>query len=299
MRGLEQISTDESGVSPVIGVILMVAVTVIIAAVIGASALGLSDQVSDSPPLASLSMEQTELPGSDAPVGVKITQTGGDHFSGKNVHAVVEGEKTDIWSETDSVKAGDAAYVVAPPGGTVDVVYDTGDSSTQLRSQDVNGDASSTVNSYSFGGGTYDSVRGSGFSKWSRNPRPSEPSTCGAYGPMFDDAPAMIGGVCEFGGGDDTQRQYNLPAGTYKIGFTGYYQQSWDDERLQAHWNGNKIWQSQEINHKNDDTPRRDDGTTTFDHSGGSGTLRFSSTLNSGPNDESWGINDVWIVKTD
>jgi len=112
----------------------------------------------------------------------------------------------------------------------------------------------------------------------------------------FDDAPAMIGGVCEFGGGDDTQRQYNLPAGTYKIGFTGYYQQSWDDERLQAHWNGNRIWQSQQINGV--DLPIEADATTTFSHSGGSGTLRFSSTLNSGPHDESWGINNVWIVKT-
>ena len=293
----QPIFDDESGVSPVIGVILMVAVTVIIAAVIGSAALGLGDSVSESPPQASLSIEQTELPGDDAPVGVKITQTGGDDFSGKNVQAVVEGEKTDIWSETDTVKAGDAAYVVAPPGGTVDVVYDAGDSSTQLRSQELNGDASSTVNSYSYGGGTYDSVRGSGFSTWSQNPRPSEPSTCGAYGSMFDDAPAMIGGVCEFGGGDDTQRQYDLPAGTYKIGFTGYYQQTWDNERLQAHWNGDRIWQSRQINH--DETPIAGDATATFDHTGGSATLRFDSTLNSGPDDESWGINNVWIVKTD
>lgn len=56
--------TDKTGVSPVIGVILMVAVTVIIAAVIGSSVLGLADSVSETPPQVQLEVEHTtmELP---------------------------------------------------------------------------------------------------------------------------------------------------------------------------------------------------------------------------------------------
>jgi flagellin-like protein len=47
---------DKSGVSPVIGVILMVAITVILAAVIGTFVLGLGDQVGNTQPSASLSI---------------------------------------------------------------------------------------------------------------------------------------------------------------------------------------------------------------------------------------------------
>jgi len=46
---------DNSGVSPVIGVILMVAVTVIIAVVIGSSALSLSNSLSETAPQAQFS----------------------------------------------------------------------------------------------------------------------------------------------------------------------------------------------------------------------------------------------------
>jgi len=47
---------DDRAVSPVIGVILMVAITVILAAVIGTFVLGLGDQVSESAPQASFDM---------------------------------------------------------------------------------------------------------------------------------------------------------------------------------------------------------------------------------------------------
>jgi len=41
---------DETGVSPVVGVILMVAITVILAAVTGSFALGLGDTTGTTPP---------------------------------------------------------------------------------------------------------------------------------------------------------------------------------------------------------------------------------------------------------
>ncbi|ELK55548.1 flagellin-like protein, partial [Haloferax sp. BAB-2207] len=44
----KQLLAEDDAVSPVIGVILMVAITVILAAVIGTFVLGLGDQVGDT-----------------------------------------------------------------------------------------------------------------------------------------------------------------------------------------------------------------------------------------------------------
>lgn len=71
---------DERAVSPVIGVILMVAITVILAAVIGTFVLGLGQQVSPSTPQASF---EYELSNSDA--NVTITHDGGDAISSGNL----------------------------------------------------------------------------------------------------------------------------------------------------------------------------------------------------------------------
>jgi flagellin-like protein len=54
---LKQLLTDDEAVSPVIGVILMVAITVILAAVIGTFVLGLGDQVQDSQPNANFEFD--------------------------------------------------------------------------------------------------------------------------------------------------------------------------------------------------------------------------------------------------
>jgi flagellin-like protein len=54
---LKRLLTDDEAVSPVIGVILMVAITVILAAVIGTFVLGLGDQVQDTAPQASFNFD--------------------------------------------------------------------------------------------------------------------------------------------------------------------------------------------------------------------------------------------------
>ena len=64
--------TEDDAVSPVIGVILMVAITVILAAVIGTFVLGLGDQVQSTAPQASFTFD---FGGSDT---VTITHDGGD-----------------------------------------------------------------------------------------------------------------------------------------------------------------------------------------------------------------------------
>jgi flagellin-like protein len=76
---LKQLLTEDRAVSPVIGVILMVAITVILAAVIGTFVLGLGDQVSENAPQASFSFDFT----SD---NVTITHEGGDSLEKANIN---------------------------------------------------------------------------------------------------------------------------------------------------------------------------------------------------------------------
>jgi flagellin-like protein len=54
---LKKLLTEDRAVSPVIGVILMVAITVILAAVIGTFVLGLGDQVSETAPQAQFTFD--------------------------------------------------------------------------------------------------------------------------------------------------------------------------------------------------------------------------------------------------
>jgi flagellin-like protein len=66
-------------VSPVIGVILMVAITVILAAVIGTFVLGLGDQVQSTSPQASFTFDFTDDTGTSPTVDrLEITHDGGD-----------------------------------------------------------------------------------------------------------------------------------------------------------------------------------------------------------------------------
>ena len=65
---------NERAVSPVIGVILMVAITVVLAAVIGTFVLGLGDDLSESQPAANLDVSADGVNDGD----ITIEHTGGD-----------------------------------------------------------------------------------------------------------------------------------------------------------------------------------------------------------------------------
>ena len=58
---LKRLFADDSAVSPVIGVILMVAITVILAAVIGSFVLNLGGSLQDTAPQASFSFDYTRV----------------------------------------------------------------------------------------------------------------------------------------------------------------------------------------------------------------------------------------------
>jgi flagellin-like protein len=119
--------TDESerAVSPVIGVILMVAITVILAAVIGSFVLGIGGDIEETP--------QVRLEATDAnpPLSASaddlfvIRHNGGDSISFSDLNVIVEDSGTVI---TTSSVTGDLQV-----GGTKTVSEDTDQLSSQTE----------------------------------------------------------------------------------------------------------------------------------------------------------------------
>lgn len=76
--------TDEDAVTPVIGIILVVAITVILAAVVGVYALGIGDQVQGAPPNADFAFTYDE-----SSMQVTIEHNGGQPIERDNIEFVV------------------------------------------------------------------------------------------------------------------------------------------------------------------------------------------------------------------
>lgn len=93
---------DERAVSPVIGVILMVAITVILAAVIGTFVLGLGDQVQQTTPQTQFGFDKgtetiddyTNSSNEVDATTVTVTHESGDTISASNLKVTVDGETT-------------------------------------------------------------------------------------------------------------------------------------------------------------------------------------------------------------
>ncbi|WP_135851292.1 type IV pilin [Halorussus salinus] len=86
---LKNLFSDEDAVSPVIGVILMVAITVILAAVIGTFVLGLGDRVSQASPSATFTFDYSENGGN---ITVDVVHDGGDAVTADQVNVSVGGQ---------------------------------------------------------------------------------------------------------------------------------------------------------------------------------------------------------------
>lgn len=121
---IKELIEDQDAVSPVIGVILMVAITVILAAVIGTFVLGLGDQVQNTSPSASFSFDFTEGTGGSgcglqqgtATNGVlDVTHDGGDKIdtTQATLEIVDDSGNSGSWSACggpdSKVSAGDTA----------------------------------------------------------------------------------------------------------------------------------------------------------------------------------------------
>lgn len=121
---------NERAVSPVIGVILMVAITVILAAVIGTFVLGLGDSLGDSQPSA-----QLELTGDDSDtVDINIEHVGGDTLRLSEFELQIDSEAYDVeeassespnadldtLSGVDTLSVGESATVTVNTDSSID-----------------------------------------------------------------------------------------------------------------------------------------------------------------------------------
>ncbi|UIP01549.1 type IV pilin N-terminal domain-containing protein (plasmid) [Halobaculum sp. CBA1158] len=129
---IRHLLNDDRAVSPVIGVILMVAITVILAAVIGSFVLGLGNSVQQTAPNANYDLSYNDT-------GVTATHTGGDTIpSGETVALNVAG--TQEASTTDGMSAGDSLEHNSVTGGDdVAVIWtsENGETSQTLAQGEV------------------------------------------------------------------------------------------------------------------------------------------------------------------
>jgi len=88
---IKQLFTDDQAVSPVIGVILMVAITVILAAVIGSFVLNLGGSLQQSAPQASFDFDY------DGTTEVVITHSTGDTISEGQVNVTSNSGPEETW----------------------------------------------------------------------------------------------------------------------------------------------------------------------------------------------------------
>jgi len=130
--------SDDRAVSPVIGIILMVAITVILAAVIGSFVLGLGDSV-QSAPQATFDYETSEN-ASGAVENITITHQGGDSIDTARLQATgavangsapvefqgnISGDDSELTAGEEIVIGtdGDAGNVIGEEGDTVRIVF--------------------------------------------------------------------------------------------------------------------------------------------------------------------------------
>ena len=137
---------DREAVSPVIGVILMVAITVILAAVIGTFVLGLGDQVGDTAPNANWGTDNVEdYDGEDEFNATIFTHEGGDQVDPDTLSVTGDFKDTangNVSEEGDvtldnPLTAGDEIVVdVENEDGSVNLVWTSGDRSSILATSE-------------------------------------------------------------------------------------------------------------------------------------------------------------------
>lgn len=137
---IKKVFTEDRAVSPVIGVILMVAITVILAAVIGTFVLNLGQEVQQSSPQATFDINSTDLTdGSNA----TITHTNGDSIEAANLYANGDinssGSSVSSLANTisdDTMSAGESFEVEAnSDSGTISVTWEATDGSSSATLQ--------------------------------------------------------------------------------------------------------------------------------------------------------------------
>ena len=118
----------DRGVSPVIGVILMVAITVILAAVIGTFVLGLGQNVQASAPQASFSFDDKSAAGNSE---IVVIHDGGDSIEKSQLSVDCGDGSLKDWTDSGSeVSAGDSEKCGnVGSGQTVQIIWQSDDGS--------------------------------------------------------------------------------------------------------------------------------------------------------------------------
>lgn len=160
---LKQLLEADDAVSPVIGVILMVAITVILAAVIATFVLGLGEQVSQTAPQASFTFQYN----SNDEI-LTVTHDGGDSIKAKNIYFRGQlnnpsGGGTTIPSDTTWYKVASSGVTATHLDGTASAKIGgesavvggdyakfgiKSDSQIRLVYQGANGDSSATLSTW-------------------------------------------------------------------------------------------------------------------------------------------------------
>ena len=142
---LKNLFTNDRAVSPVIGVILMVAITVILAAVIGTFVIGLGDDIGQTAPSASIDASDngdnvtfTHRSGDNIPEGTAFFTNSSVDLDDGDLTNVDHDEESDEFSISGTFSAGNSATIGYTGGeGTISLVYREGDRSSTLKSIDV------------------------------------------------------------------------------------------------------------------------------------------------------------------
>ena len=151
---LHELSADDDAVSPVIGVILMVAITVILAAVIGTFVLGLGSDLQNNPPNTQFTFSQ-EDGGS-----LQMIHDGGDSVETGSLNVTTDGSTpidnystgtaecqhhstgNNTWSGDSELTAGDGCTI---PSSEID-----DDATIRITWQSDDGSSSATLADYEY-----------------------------------------------------------------------------------------------------------------------------------------------------
>lgn len=130
-----ELNTSDRAVSPVIGVILMVAITVILAAVIGTFVLGLGDNIGNSAPQAQFNYNYADAGSGNK--WVNITHQGGDPINNETLSITVGGADYTTANDVqgtwdDRTTAGDTINIniSAKSGDKVQIIWTSEDGQT-------------------------------------------------------------------------------------------------------------------------------------------------------------------------
>ena len=142
---IRQLFDNDDAVSPVIGVILMVAITVILAAVIATFVLGLGDSVSNTAPSATFSYDYQTGNSPDCTINsgsntLKISHDGGDSIEAGSITIRDGSADSTTWDtcasigSTSEINAGSSVSPEVSGSNTIRLTYSDGEGSSATLS---------------------------------------------------------------------------------------------------------------------------------------------------------------------